>query len=327
VSGPDVTVLIPTRDRPASLRTALAGVWRQRDVLLDVVVVDDGSTPGAAAEYERLRSDRLRLLRNPVAKGPAGARNAGLAAARGRWVAFLDDDDLWAPAKLRCQLDAAERADAGWAWCGAVYLSAQRRVLSIAQGPSPAQVRRQLPSGSVIPAGASNVIARRSLLERLGGFDEAIFHMPDWDLWLRLLAADRGASHPDPLVGYVQHDAMLSRRRTVVLDRDLRIIERKLEALGLRVTDGPVRRGLLEWMAQSHAAAGRWGSAARTYARSAARYRRIDDLALAVGALGGARGSRLAGRVARRLAREPAAPPAEPPRWLDDYAEPPAAGR
>jgi hypothetical protein len=325
VAGVDVTVVIPTRDRLASLLTTLAGVWRQSDVRLEVVIVDDGSRPDAAAQYERLGSQRARVLRNAKSRGPAAARNAGISVARGRWVAFLDDDDLWAPAKLRRQLDAAERAQAAWAWCGAVYLSGGGSVLSVARGPSPDEVRRRLPSGSVIPAGASNVIVRTSLLRRLGGFDESIFHMPDWDLWLRLLAADPGAAHAEPLVGYVQHQAMLSRRRTTVLDRDLAIIDGKLRASGLRPADGPVRRGLLEWMAEAHVAAGQWGSAARTYARSGVRYRRWDDLALALGALGRSRAWRIVEPVARRLAPAELSAPAERPGWLDEYVEFPPA--
>jgi glycosyltransferase involved in cell wall biosynthesis len=321
VAGVDVTVVIPTRDRLASLLATLAGVWRQYEVRVEVVIVDDGSRPDVAAEYERLSSHRLRVLRNAESRGPGAARNAGIAVARGRWVAFLDDDDLWAPTKLRRQLDAAERAQAEWAWCGAVYLSAAGNVLSVARGPSPDDVRRALPSGSAIPAGASNVIVTTSLLRRLGGFDETIFHMPDWDLWLRLLAADPGAAHDEPLVGYVQHPGMLSRRRTTVLDRDLAIIDGKLRARGLTPADGPVRRGLLEWMAEAHVAAGQWGSAARTYARSGLRYRRLDDLARALGALGRSRGWRVAGPVARRLASAELSAPAERPRWLDEYVE------
>lgn len=318
---PDVTVVIPTRDRPSRLAATLAGVWRQRDVCLEVVLVDDGSATGAAADYERLRSDRLRVLRNATPRGPAAARNAGVGAARGRWVAFLDDDDLWAPTKLRRQLDAAQRAGAGWAWCGAVYLSSDGAALSVASGPSPEDVRRQLTSGSVIPAGASNVIASAALLQRVGGFDLEIFHMPDWDLWLRLLMLDPGAAHPEPLVGYVQHPGMLSHRRTTVLDRDLAIIDRKLRAQGLRPSDTAVRRGLLEWMAHGHMAAGQWRAAARVYASSGAHYRRPDDLIRALGALGRARGSRVAERITRRLAAPAAVAPAKRPTWLDEYSE------
>ena len=322
VPRPDVTVVIPTRDRPSSLPRTLAGVWRQRDVRLEVVLVDDGSASAVAAGYERLRSDRLRVLRNAT---PADLRRPGTPAshaARGRWVAFLDDDDLWAPTKLRRQLDAAERAGAGWAWCGAVYLSGDGAVLSVASGPSPEDVRRQLPSGSVIPAGASNVIASAALLQRVGGFDEDIFHMPDWDLWLRLLMVDPGAAHPEPLVGYVQHPGMLSHRRTTVLDRDLAIIDRKVRGHGLRPSDTAVRRGLLEWMAHGHIAAGRWRACCAHLRPQRARYRRPDDL---IRARRRARSRpRLAGGRARRpagCAAPAAVAPAERPGWLDEYAE------
>ena len=161
---PDVTVVIPSRDRLSTLPRTLAGVWRQRDVRLEVVLVDDGSASGVAAGYERLT---LRAPSRPAQRDTArtcgGQERRHSSRTAVDWVAFLDDDDLWAPTKLRRQLDAAERVGAAWAWCGAVYLSGDGAVRSVASGPSPEDVRRQLPSGSVIPAGASNVIASVAL--------------------------------------------------------------------------------------------------------------------------------------------------------------------
>ena len=110
VSPVEVTVVIPTRDRghllPRSLRSALA----QRDVTLEVVVVDDGSVPPAAHNKVVARvcatDARVRVLRHMTPKGVSAARNSGIEAATGRWIAFLDDDDIWAPQKLASQLAA-----------------------------------------------------------------------------------------------------------------------------------------------------------------------------------------------------------------------------
>src|SRR4029453_9986037 len=92
-----VTVVIPTHNRvnmmPATLRSVLA----QRDVDLDVVVVDDGSSAASPVALAALRADRHRWHRNVPPTGVSHARNAGLAMADTPWVAFCDDDDLWAP--------------------------------------------------------------------------------------------------------------------------------------------------------------------------------------------------------------------------------------
>src|SRR4051794_2611310 len=115
-AAPEVSVVIPTKDRCALLRRTLAMVGDQRDVTLEVVVVDDGSTDATARVLAGWPDDRVRALRHEAARGVAAARNSGLAAARGAWVGFLDDDDLWEPSKLRRQLDAAAAAGARWAY-------------------------------------------------------------------------------------------------------------------------------------------------------------------------------------------------------------------
>src|SRR3954447_24585483 len=91
----EVSVVIPTRNRADRLPLTLAGVLAQREIELEVVIVDDGSDPDAAAAYRKLEGDRVRVLRHERSRGAARARNSGIEAARGEWVAFLDDDDLW----------------------------------------------------------------------------------------------------------------------------------------------------------------------------------------------------------------------------------------
>lgn len=106
-----ITVVITTHDRPALLREAIASVEAQRFDEWDIVVVDDGSSPAVVLEplHEELRG-RIRLLRNEVAQGPSEARNAGMRAATGETVFFLDDDDLL-DADALATIDAAFRDD------------------------------------------------------------------------------------------------------------------------------------------------------------------------------------------------------------------------
>src|ERR671931_448444 len=118
-SAPEVTVVVPTHGRWDLLSTAaLPASLGQEGVDLEVVVVDDGSTDATAEGLARIEDPRLRVVRHDRPHGVAQARNAGIAAARGEWVALLDDDDLWAPWKLRAQLDAAVAERAVFAYGG-----------------------------------------------------------------------------------------------------------------------------------------------------------------------------------------------------------------
>src|SRR5688572_3616095 len=106
---PDVSVVIPTRNRWELLSTgALPSALAQEGVEVEVHVIDEGSSDATSQELERLNEPRVHVIRHDRPHGVAQARNAGIAAARGQWVAFLDDDDIWAPQKLRRQIDTAD---------------------------------------------------------------------------------------------------------------------------------------------------------------------------------------------------------------------------
>src|SRR6185436_11387163 len=102
---PLVSVVIPTRDRPhlvsAAIRSALAQSLRE----IEVIVVIDGPDARTEESIRLIEDDRLGTTTLPRPSGAPSARNAGVAAARGRWVAFLDDDDEWLPEKLARQLE------------------------------------------------------------------------------------------------------------------------------------------------------------------------------------------------------------------------------
>ena len=147
----------------------------------------------------------------------ARARNAGIAVARGEWVAFLDDDDLWAPLKLRSQLDAAHAEDASFAYSAAAWLDERKHFLHALASPDPDGLDVRLLRWNEIWAGCSNVIARTEVIRRLGGFDEHLFQLADWDLWIRLAFDGRAAAVGEVLVGYVMHSQsmLLNDRRDV----------------------------------------------------------------------------------------------------------------
>ncbi len=99
--APEVSVIIPTYNRCAMVREAIASVLAQRDVNFELIVVDDGSTDGTSEMLAGL--DGI-IVERTAHRGPAAARNRGVARATAPLIAFLDSDDLWVPDKLSRQL-------------------------------------------------------------------------------------------------------------------------------------------------------------------------------------------------------------------------------
>ncbi len=106
--APTVTVVIPTFNRPALLGRAIESALRQTYDNFEIVVVIDGPDPASREAIEQIRDPRLRYIENSEKAGGSEARNIGGRAARGEWVALLDDDDEWLPNKLEKQLAAAK---------------------------------------------------------------------------------------------------------------------------------------------------------------------------------------------------------------------------
>ncbi|MGO8791723.1 MAG: glycosyltransferase family 2 protein [Terriglobia bacterium] len=102
-----VSAVIPTRNRPQLVKRAVLSVLKQSYANIEAVVVVDGPDPLTTQELAAVADPRLRVITLPRSEGGSGARNAGVQAAKGRWIAFLDDDDEWLPTKIECQLAAA----------------------------------------------------------------------------------------------------------------------------------------------------------------------------------------------------------------------------
>jgi glycosyltransferase involved in cell wall biosynthesis len=292
---PDVSIVVPTHNRWHLLAAhALPSALNQLGVEIEVIVVDDGSTDETPIELGMLRDPRIRALPNTAAAGVAGARNTGIAAARGTWVAFLDDDDHWSPSKLRKQLDVM--GSAVWGFAGVIVVDEALAPLYDLPLPNPREIRDALRLGNVIPGGMSNVICRTSVLRRLGGLDEGLSHSADWDLWLGLAEAGEPAVTPEVLVATVEHaNRMLFRDRPDIM----REAERLFAKHGGATSDQ--RLAVAEWLAGEHRRNGDYLRSSLLYLRAAVDYRSPGNLAAAVGALFGERGLRTASAVFLRL--------------------------
>lgn len=288
--NPLITAVIPTHDRQGLLATTLRTVLWQRDVSLEVIVVDDGSTDGTAMMVQGLRDPRVRLLRNERPEGVSAARNRGAAEARTSWLAFCDDDDLWAPDKLVNQLAAARAVGSDWAYGGAVHVNIHLAVLSAKRPPDPARLVSVLPGWNLMPGGSSNVIMRAEVFQAAGGWDVGLINLADWDLWARLAREGGPACVDSPLVGYRIHPGNASADTGLIL-REARILD---ERYGAKVDYGELHH-YLAWV---HLRSGHRRPAVRHLAQAAVRGQ-ARDVARVLVHLAGRRMARLSGRQAR----------------------------
>lgn len=295
-----VSVVVPTHNRARLLSLTLFSVLRQQEVDLEVLVVDDGSTEDLRGVVGELDDPRVRLIRHESPQGVSVARNRGVAEAGGRWVAFLDDDDLWAPNKLVLQVGAAEQEGRGWAYAGSVNVSEDLRLLGGAPPSDPDAVVAALPRTNLVPGGCSGVIVRRDLLPP-DPFDPSLGTCADWDLWIRLSRLDKPIGVAHPLVGYRVHDHNMS------LDTQRTISE--LAAIEARY-GGPV-----DWvrfyrhLARVSLRAGRHRRASRYYVQAATvdrKYRNGDFLPDLLEVAQGV-GHRISNRIVRALTTAPPA--------------------
>src|SRR5690348_2585807 len=188
-SEPLVSVVIPAynaaRTIPATVRTVLD----QTVADLEVIVVNDGSTDTTADVARSLDDGRVRVL-SQENSGHAAARNAGLGAAFGQYVAFLDADDLWLPHKLERQLEVLKaHPDVRALSSSAVIVDDLLRPLFVASSPDGRNELLDVLCFRGLAAFMDTLIAERALIERIGGFDPSLIILQDWELAIRLARA------------------------------------------------------------------------------------------------------------------------------------------
>ncbi|MBI4527663.1 MAG: glycosyltransferase family 2 protein [Deltaproteobacteria bacterium] len=239
--APLVSVIIPTCNRWPMVAEAVESVLGQSFKRFELIVVDDGSEDGTAMNLRQYGS-RLRVIFQPR-RGVAAARNVGVRASAGEYLAFLDSDDLWKRRKLEIQLDFMQ-AHREIQICQTDEIWIRR---GIRVNP---KLKHRKPSGDIFRASLdlclvspSAVMIARELFARAGGFDETLPVCEDYDLWLRIAVDTPVLLIPMPLViKRGGHEDQLS-RSTWGFDRFRALALRKLLDSGLA---GEKRRWVLE---------------------------------------------------------------------------------
>ncbi len=242
--APLVSAIIPARDAEPHLARAIDSALAQTYVPLEVIVIDDGSrdaTHQIASRY----GDRLRLIRLPRPLGPGGARNVGIEAARGPYVAFLDADDEWLPEKTARQVAVIQSAPGmTFVFCGAAFISgAPDAPMLVNQNRAPVSGSDAWKVLLAYPfVSTPTVLARREAVLRAGLFDPALPIAEDQDLWIRLARLGR--------IGYVEevmtrvHDtpgSLSKRRANEGVVYALEMIDRHIKAAAGELTAAEIR--------------------------------------------------------------------------------------
>jgi glycosyltransferase involved in cell wall biosynthesis len=198
----DVSVVVPTHNRMPLLSSTMISVLGQKGVVLELVVVDDGSTDGTGPWLDRRAAEdrRIKVVHHARPQLMSAARNAGIARASAPWVAFCDDDDLWAPDKLVTQLRALEQNRARWSCTGVVSIDERLEIVGHHRVKG-GDLLSDMLAENLIPSGSS-VVAELDLVRKLGGFDPSLPGCEDWDMWIRLAQCSPLAAVDRPLIGY-----------------------------------------------------------------------------------------------------------------------------
>ena len=250
---PLVSVVIPAYNRADTVGRAVDSALAQTLDDIEVLVVDDGSTDDTAAVVEGYDDPRVRLLSHDGNRGRSAARNTGIEAAHGEFVAFLDSDDQWLPAKLARQVDCLRgRADDSWVGVYCEFLAPTPSQVERAVGWLSKRVvarpraleggrdlAREVLTMRVLMGPGSTLLVRRDALAAAGAFDEELSTHEDWDLVLRLLKAGRIAHLDEPLVvlpesgGDAAPEAVAAAKERF-LDRHSALVD-ELEAEGAQI--------------------------------------------------------------------------------------------
>lgn len=230
--APSVSVVIPAYNVAwcvgKAIDSALAQDWRD----VEVIVVDDGSTDDTGVVLAGYGS-AIRVIAQPNG-GMSNARNAGIGAARGEFIAFLDADDWWLPTKLARQVRLMrERPDVGFCSCAARVENMDGSLANLwtCPGPQASMLAYLFRGGSSVPGSCSAVLARRELVIAAGAFDESLRGAEDPDLWIRLAAITGYACLDEPLVVILRRPGSVSRNLEAMRESTIRMMKKNRHLL------------------------------------------------------------------------------------------------
>ncbi len=208
-----LSIIIPTYNRAKHLPDALDSILGQKghDVSYEIIVIDDGSTDNTVELLEAEYADTVNLIKLPKNTGrPAMVRNAGMQAAKGELIAFQDSDDIWAPGKLSAQVSAFGDPDVVMSYGNCGYITPDGKIIEGKLGVNTAQpvsgyaFTRKI-SRQASPMPTPTVMIRRSVIDKIGLFNEKLVIATDTDYFIRVTTLGK-VHYCDQILAYMRRD-------------------------------------------------------------------------------------------------------------------------
>jgi glycosyltransferase involved in cell wall biosynthesis len=224
-----VSIIVPTYNRTRFLELSIASAIAQSFSDWEIVIADDGSTDDTRAYLRNVAAANVRVIELEHTGNPSRVRNAAIRAASGQYLAFLDSDDLWKPNKLERQLESLRAAGRRWSYtpCDRIdehgtVLADERRITGVP------------PDGWIFPAllrlevtiAMPAVVAERTLVEEIGGFDEDLLFGEFHDLCLRLAMKSPVVALREPLCSVRAHSQHYSGDRAAAFAGWMKLYEK-----------------------------------------------------------------------------------------------------
>jgi glycosyltransferase involved in cell wall biosynthesis len=219
---PLISVIVPAYNAEKYIQTTLESVLNQSYKNIEVIVIDDGSsddTQAILADY----GNRIKTIKTEN-MGVSHARNTGIEASKGTWIAFLDSDDIWHPTKLYEQFSSLENCK--WSHCDSVYIGENQ------SGEVKRSDYSHIPRNEVFDElivenfiTTSSVLIEKALLNKFGKFDENLHCLEDWKLWVEIAQENPLAYCDKALLEYRVYSGSTSRKARYVLPLHIELID------------------------------------------------------------------------------------------------------
>lgn len=227
---PTISVIIPAYNAEKTILETIESIQQQTFSDFELIVINDGSTDGTLAILATISDPRLKVFSYENGGLPV-ARNRGIDRATGKYLTFIDADDLWTPDKLESQLAAlTQHPEAGAAYSWTAFIDENSEFL-YAWEPLffEGNIYPQLLIENFISSG-SNILVRRQYIEAAGRFDPTLKSAEDWDYYLRLAALCPFALVPQYQILYRRSSQSMTSKVDVMEANCLRVIERAFQA-------------------------------------------------------------------------------------------------
>jgi glycosyltransferase involved in cell wall biosynthesis len=221
-----VSVVIPTYNCVQFVTEAIDSVLNQTFKDFEILVVDDGSKDETREVLTEKYGTSIQYLYKENG-GVSSARNFGIEKAKGKYIAFLDADDVWMPEKLEKQASALEGNPEIKACYSSFFLCDEKLnpgKINLSERKANALTDLLL-IGNVV-ATPSTVIAEKGLFQQVGGFDHELSQCADWEMWIRLATKTEFIYINEPLLRYRQHDSNMSKNAALLEKDSVLLIEK-----------------------------------------------------------------------------------------------------